>query len=131
MGNPNHMREEARDMTKRSERSLVLFAVIFVFACLLLSGGSRLIGHTVEDVPVQMADVSRVRTAFSAAPAPLCEMGIEPIQKAETIRGTRSETPKGAAAAARVICDANGNVLTCRSYLHAVYQAFSLGDGFV
>ena len=44
MGNTNLMREEACVMRKRSERSLVLFSMIFVFACLLLSGGSRLIG---------------------------------------------------------------------------------------
>ena len=118
-------------MTKRSERSLMLFAVIFVFACLLLSGGSRLIGHAAEDVPVQMADVSRVRSALSAAPAPLCQMGLEPVRKKETIRDAGEKAPEHDAPAARVACDANGNVLGSDSYLHAVYQAFSLGDGFV
>jgi len=118
-------------MTKRSERSLVLFAVIFVFACLLLSGGSRLIGHEGEAIPVQMGDVSGGSSAFSAAPAPLCETGLESGSQAETIRDARAETPRHAAPAARVACDANGNVLGSRSYLHAVYQAFTLGDGFV
>lgn len=131
MGNPNLMREEACDMRNRSERSLVLFAVIFVFACLLLSGGSRLIGHAGEDVPMQMADVSQVRSALSAAPAPLCEMGLEPIREAETIRDAGENAPEHDAPAVRVACDANGNVLGSDSYLHAVYQAFSLGDGFI
>ena len=118
-------------MTKRSERSLVLFAVIFVFACLLLSGGSRLIGHAGEDVPVQMTDVSGITAVLSAAPAPPCQMGLEPVHRAETIRGARAEAPKSAAPLARAARDANGNVLSGKSYLHAVYQAFSLGDGFV
>ena len=131
MGIPNLMREEACDMTKRSERSLVLFAMIFVFACLLLSGGSRLIGHEGEAVPVQRAGVSGVSSAFSAAPAPLFEMGLEPVHRAETIRDARAEAPGSAAPAARVACDANGNVLSGKSYLRAVYQAFTLGDGFV
>ena len=131
MGNPNLMREEARLMRNRSERSLVLFAVIFVFVCLLLSGGSRLIGHEDEVIPVQMADVSGVPSAFSAAPAPLCEMGLEPICKSETIRDARADTPDCSLPCARVICDANGNVISGTSYLRAVYQAFSLGDGFV
>ena len=118
-------------MRNKSERSLVFLAVIFVFACLLLSGGWRLIGHEGEEAPVQMADVPMIATAFSAAPAPLCEMGLEPVCKSETIRDARQEAPGSAAHAARVVCDANGNVLSGRSYLRAVYQAFSLGDGFV
>ena len=118
-------------MTKRSERSRVLFAVIFVFACLLLSGGSRLIGHAGEDVPVQMVDAAMVSAAFSAAPAPLCQMGLEPIREAETIRDAGENAPEHDAPAVRVACDANGNVLGSDSYLHAVYQAFSLGDGFI
>jgi len=118
-------------MRKRSERSLVLFAVIFVFACLLFSGGSRLIGHEVQDDLVQSAELSSVRAAFSAVPAPRAELGAEPVFEAIAQRTDRAEAPKSAAPRARIICDANGNVLKSRSYLHTVYQAFSLGDGFV
>ena len=63
MGNPNLMREEACVMRKRSERSLVLFAMIFVFACLLLSGGSRLIGHE-EGKYVQLPTAHLLRPVF-------------------------------------------------------------------
>lgn len=117
-------------MRKRSERSLVLFAVFFVFACLLLSGGSRLIGHE-ERASVQIADVSGVAAAFSAAPSQRSETGVDPVHREASPREDKAEAPQGPAPCARVICDANGNVLGSVSYLRAVYQAFSLGDGFV
>ena len=118
-------------MTKRSERSIVLFAVVFVFACLLLSGGSRLIGHEGEELAVQMTDVSMAAAAFSAVPAPLCQMGLKPVCESETIRDAKTETLQKQEPPVCVACDANGNVLSGKPYLHAVYQAFSLGDGFV
>ena len=130
MGNPNLMREEACVMRKRSERSFVLFAMIFVFSCLLLSGGSRLIGHE-EGEHVQLEDVSPVRAAFSAAPAPQGEMGLAPSGGTEDRIAAKAKAPGRESMPARVVCDANGNVPSGASYLRAVYQAFSLGDGFV
>ena len=117
-------------MRKRSERSLVLFAVIFVFACLLLSGGYRLIGHE-EGMEGRIESVSAVTAAFSAVPAPQSETGQAPVDGTAVHRAAMVPPPDCAVIPARVVCDANGNVLGSLSYLRAVYQAFSLGDGFV
>jgi len=130
MGNPNLMQEEVRAMRKRSERSLVFFAVIFVFACLLFSGGSRLIGHEGEEsVPVQ--SVSAAAAQFCAMPAPDAPVGHTPVLGIALRRELSQTHQQGDQPRALVCSDANGNVLGSASYLHAVYQAFSLGDGFV
>jgi len=117
-------------MRKRSERSIVFFAAIFVFVCLLFSGGSRLIGHEGEEsVPVQ--SVSAAAAQFCAMPAPDAPVGHAPVLCA-ALRKVLSETQQQAEQPRAFVCsDANGNVLGSASYLHAVYQAFSLGDGFV
>ena len=117
-------------MRKRSERSLVFFAVVFVFACLLLSGGSRLIGHEGER-PAPAVRVSFADAAFSAAPAPMGETGHDPARSPAAQRLTRLQRPDGPSRPVRVLSDANGNILRGSSYMKTVHQAFTLGDGFV
>jgi len=118
-------------MRKRSERSIVLLAVIFVFACLLLSGGSRLIGHEGEESHVPVPSTCAVHSQLCAMPAPDAPVGHAPVLCA-ALRKVLSETQQQAEQPRAFVCsDANGNVLGSASYLHAVYQAFSLGDGFV
>lgn len=111
----------------------VLFACVAVaFLCLLLSGASRLIGHTEAAQPA--LPISAARNAY------LCSTPVS-AQEADGQSGrstlpdspwARRDPPRpcrlnGMPAAVR---DANGNVLFSKTYLRAVYQAFSLGDGF-
>lgn len=118
-------------MRKRSERWLVLFALIFVFACLLVTGGERLIGHEGEETPSPARSVSAVCAAFSAMPAPVSQSGHVPVRQTMGLRTVSVLADSAAAPRALVLSDANGNVMTCGTYMHAVYQAFTLGDGFV
>ena len=118
-------------MRRRSERSLVLFAAIFVFACLLLSGGPRLIGHEETGSPTPCARESLPDARLCAMPAPQAELAVSlrsaaPLQRSAGAHSVQQHAPRAAA-----ITDANGNILHGLSYLHEVYQAFSLGDGFV
>lgn len=117
-------------MRKRSERSLVLLSVMFVFACLLIAGGSRLVGHEEQEAPLSAAAGTLVRAALCSAPS-------EQQETCGTVRqeqgNRRHEVPSvvdNPPPQALALCDANGNVLREQTYLHAVYQAFALGDGF-
>ena len=117
-------------MRKRSERSIVFFAAIFVFVCLLFSGGSRLVGHEGgSPVPVQAAPLEGV--LLCAAPAPLGETGHVSVRPDAPQRVVRTQELGGLLRPVRVCSDANGNVLHACSYMKSVHQAFSLGDGFV
>lgn len=118
-------------MRKRNERSLVLFALIFVFACLLLTGGSRLIGHEGEDTSPPVRSVSAISAAISAMPASASEAGHAPVRGMDRQSTVRICAEDGVSLRTITISDANGNVLSSGTYMHAVYQAFSLGDGFV
>ena len=78
-------------MRKRSERSIVFFAAIFVFVCLLFSGGSRLIGHEGgSPAPVQAAPLEGV--LLCAAPAPLGETGGRMLDKTGAVLQYLSKT---------------------------------------
>lgn len=112
-------------------RSVMLCVCILLFSGLLLCGGTRLIGSQQEEAP---RDRMVVKAAY------LCSA---PPQNQETQQGVQ-EQPKGERTDAALVAvvspgnpsitlkrDANGNVLFHKSYLKTVYQAFSLGDGFV
>ena len=129
MGFLNLVREEANAMRKRDERCFVLLPLLIVFCCLLLSGGSRLIGREGEEL-AQSLPVSVLRGVLCSAPAQTEQTSCDPA---------RDHTDKAQIMVASMIhdepdisvcSDANGNVLRCQTYLRAVYQAFSLGDGF-
>ena len=119
-------------MKKRSALALLFYASVFVFVCILLSGGSRLIGHVdaaTETQPQRMLGLisTRLTAAPAAASEDVCTLQIrQPKTKREMVSPSLTQdmtTP--------VLCDANGNVLGQRSYMREVYQVFSLGDGFV
>lgn len=131
MGFPNLAQEEAKIMPKRSERSLVLFSMVFVFVCLLFSGGSRLIGGQIPEDPIEERPVSLVRAAFTGMPAPRAETGRISGDEAAPLRERAAPAPHSPILTNRVTSDANGNVLGAQTYLRAVYQAFVLDDGFV
>ena len=118
-------------MPRKREQSLVLALVCFAFLGLLLSGGSRLIGaQDRAKAATERADALQ-RASFVSVPAPKAETGTAHqrgpvVQRCVCARLQESPAPDSLAA-----CDSNGNVLKSRSYLHEVYQAFVLGDGFV
>ncbi len=117
-------------MRKRSERSIVFFAAVFVFVCLLFSGGQRLIGHEGgSSAPVQAAPAEGAM--LCAAPAPSGETGHVPVRTDAPQRAVRTRGLGCLLRPARVCSDANGNILRRSSYMRSVHQAFSLGDGFV
>lgn len=118
-------------MRRRSERSLLLLGLFFVFACLLISGGSRLIGHEMQEDSMPMQRGTLIAAAFSAMPAPLAQLSDAPARGEEAQRAASGEVEERGMFIPVLACDANGNVLRGRSYLHEVYQVFSLGDGFV
>ena len=118
-------------MANRSERSLTLSVLLFVFVCLLLSGGGRLIGSSSEAAPDSCRHQMPVRAALTSVPAPCSELGEAPDRGQSAPRFTAAPAPESLNLHLRVLCDANGNVLGGKTYLHTVYQAFTLGDGFV
>ncbi len=118
-------------MSRRNERSWLFFLICFAFSVLLLSGGARLIGSRESEKAVPIQAQTIVRAAWISAPAPREETGApqqrgQSVQRQETAAVPESPVPHRPEA-----CDANGHVLKSRSYLRTVYQAFTLGDGFV
>lgn len=118
-------------MARRSGRSLVLLLAVFVFACLLLSGGSRLIGAQGEEESMPEQENVLVRAALVSAPAPKAETGSTHQREQSVQRRVQTPAPERRLLNLLAECDANGNVLKERTYLRAVYQAFALGDAFV
>lgn len=118
-------------MPRRSERSLVFLLISFAFVCLLLSGGSRLIGAQGGEESMPQQGDSLVQAAFVSAPAPIAETGAAHQREHCVQRHALTPAPERPSLADLVECDANGNVLKGQPYLRAVYQAFALGDGFV
>lgn len=118
-------------MARKSERSLVFLLLGFAFVCLLLSGGSRLIGAQGEEEPAPVQAASLVRAAFVSAPAPRAETGAAQMREHSVQRHAQTPAPEPPVLSGLAACDANGNVLGSQPYLRTVYQSFVLGDGFV
>ena len=120
-------------MKVRDGRSALLVGLFVAFVCLLISGFPRLIARTQE--PCALPDPATMRAAMIGAPA--AQTGGETGTSEMAATMPRAERPKSCAMrlvgerALALRCDANGNVLGHRSYLHTVYRAFALGDGFV
>ena len=117
-------------MRKRGERCFVLLPLLIVFCCLLLSGGSRLIGREGEEM-VHSQPTVILCSVLCSAPAQAEQTGCDPdCDRADKMQSMAAsmihDEPD-----TYVCSDANGNVLRRQTYLRAVYQAFSLGDGFV
>lgn len=117
-------------MTKKGERSLLLFVMLFAFVCLLLQGGGRLIaGEDENQIPLRQ--ISSIRAALCNAPQHRPHAG-DPVIKSVVHRRMPIATVLDRQASGRCVpSDANGNVLLARTYMRAVYQAFTLDDGFV
>ena len=118
-------------MERNGARSFVLICVLIVFSFLLVSGGPRLIGHADEYGTDAVVPAAPLRAAITQAPQRIAESGLAEHAAPRLLRREMLAIRRDMRIPVRVISDANGNVLRCVSYLHAVYQSFSLGDGFV
>ncbi len=117
-------------MTKKGERSLLLWCMLFAFACLLLSGGGRLIAS--EDDPlIPTRPAASIRAVLCNPPVQLRQAGTVALKSVAQKRLHATPAPDHREADRSVPSDANGNVLLGRTYIRAVYQAFTLDDGFV
>lgn len=115
---------------KRSWRycaGFALFALLFV--CLLFSRGRRLIGGIEQEC---CSDYSVYPAYISALPQQTAQE-----QNAVAFCSVKPERKVCIASDSIVLfsyhapaCDSNGNILRTQGYLHAVYHAFDLSDGF-
>ena len=112
-------------MAKKSERKLLLFVMLFAFACLLLHGGGRLIASE------EARPVSAIRAAICDAQVQRPQTGAVALKSAAARRMHAAPAPQIQASDHSVPSDANGNVIASKTYMRAVYQAFTLDDGFV
>ena len=117
-------------MAKKSERSLLLWCMVFAFACLLLHGGGRLIAGS-EDPVIPLREAASIRAVLCDAPQQRPQTGAVTNKSALNRRMHAAPVQDHQAADHSVISDANGNVLAALTYMRAVYQAFALDDGFV
>lgn len=118
-------------MEKRVGQTLMLLSMLFVFSCLLLSGGSNLIAGTIRENTIPDRPFSSICAVLSSASAPRVESGCQP-RSGETIHRLHAvPAPADQVLTCCVSSDSNGNVLAAGTYMRAVYQAFVLDDGFV
>jgi hypothetical protein len=112
-------------------QDLFFSVTMIVFFSLLISGGSRLIA-----VPEPDALGCSVPVHFDAS------LSCPPEHVEQTFLLSRQESKNAAyadvhyleqheVACKPLITDANGNIVMHCNYMHAVYQTFALGDGFV
>ncbi|MDO5378183.1 MAG: hypothetical protein Q4G52_07610 [Clostridia bacterium] len=101
------------------------------FLVLLLSGAERLVARQEDERAVSPPRAVAAFLTGSHADAPGGERG-----EARTASGERQARQTAGLSPARVCVslllrrDANGRVLSSRSYLREVYEVFALGDGF-
>ena len=118
-------------MTRKCSRALLLAGMLFAFACLMVSGGWRLVAGYGEGQLAADRPYAQIRAVISAAPA----------QPSQTVSPARREggmqrmhiapAPENRTLISSAESDSNGNVLAAGTYMRAVYQAFALDDGFV
>ena len=119
-------------MIRRNVRSYAFSVMMFAFICVLLTGGPRLIGCDMQPQEAQPLTVLRlVPAALCQAPSSLAQSCEGNVRSYEPDRQTAVPMAAYPQPARLVLSDANGNVIGHRSYIHEVYQAFALGDGFV
>lgn len=132
MGFHSYVREEAAAMNRLHMRSVALAFSLFVFTCLLVTGGYRLVGHECAQEQFHRDEpVVAVRGLLCAPPEQRPEVSLT-MQREKALQSAGYSVYMRCQRPCACVCsDANGNILGSESYLHAVYQLFSLGDGFV
>lgn len=109
-------------------RFCLLSLSCLAFFCLFLSGAQRLI--SVQEAPKEEErTVHRAYLCASVSSAP--EAGTQVKSENFDVQQLHAHPLRPQDPIKKIGSDANGNVLAgARSYLHIVYQAFPLGDGF-
>lgn len=112
---------------KKIKFCLLSFSCL-AFFCLFLSGAQRLI--SVQEAPEEEErTVHQAYLCASVSSAP--EAGRQAKSGHFDVQQFRAHPLCPQEPIKKIGSDANGNVLVgARSYLHIVYQAFPLGDGF-
>lgn len=131
MGYPNHMREEAGEMARKSEQTVLLFCMLFAFACLLFGGGWRLVGSEQAEDAIPVRSCASIRTVLSPINVKAEERASAMRSESAMQRLRRTPAVFNQVLRHQVQSDSNGNVLTGGTYMRAVYQVFALDDGFV
>lgn len=118
-------------MNRSLWRRMLLTFAVFMFCCLLVSGGSRLIAMPDEAAVPMRAAQSWMNASLRCLPAQ-SEVVNEPERAQQSRGGLFAAVCCEAEGIASCVpqTDANGNVLRQTSYMRAVYQVFALGDGF-
>ena len=122
-------------MGKKLSAHAVDVALIVLFLCILASGADRLIARQ------QKEDVDRVSTGAFTDGVILCPLSLlgdranhaEPFTERRILNAETAyvhETDSVLLKTKDISRDANGNVLSCRNYMSAVYQAFAPEGGF-
>lgn len=132
MGFCTHGKKEAGKVNDSSWQKMLLAVFFICFVCLFATGAERLIAD--EEHP--SAPISGKVFAACIGCSHSSQTEAEKHLRRDHEPGRREEccaedSDGHVSPAAAISCDANGNILSCRSYLRAVYQAFALGDGFV
>jgi len=119
-------------MKNRTLKSEAFLVCMLFFVFLLIAGSHRLIGGSSEsENPVPFTSVAAVSSAFTAIPAVRAESS-SPVSRTSSLsKQCICVATVRPPIQLSVLSDANGNVLGHRSYIHEVYQAFVLNDGFV
>ena len=119
-------------MKRKDIRSYVFFFMMFAFVCVLLTGGSRLLGGEAEAEQAEMpVSVRLVQAALCAPSSSQAQSSLSAVRTYTPDRQTAVPMEAYSQMERLVLSDANGNVIGHRSYMHEVYQVFALGDGFV
>ena len=118
-------------MKKTSLQDVFFAFAIFVFLSLFITGGSRLIAMP-EPEEQEYKTTIRIEASLICPPQRVGESFAACRQEEETSVSDAAYCYEYQEGFRRPLAtDANGNIVMCGSYMHAVYQAFALGDGFV
>ena len=118
-------------MTRKCARAMLLACMLFAFACLMVSGGWRLVAGYGEGQLAQQRPYAQSRAEISSAPANPSQT-VSPVQRESGVqRMHAAPAPENRTLISSAESDSNGNVLAAGTYMRAVYQAFALDDGFV
>ena len=110
----------------------MMMICVLVFFSLLFHGGSRLIATQSNDyLPITPAESWFSASLTSSFARQRTELDIKPTVIKRTLAQNVSRNCVCEVQFPVPVADANGNILRGASYFRAVYQSFSLGDGFV
>lgn len=112
-------------------RDVVFAAAMVVFFGLLITGAPRLIAASEPEIN-ETASYIHVKASLLCPPERAEQYRLtfrQDTRKAECLFAVNTDHGEGYNRLP--MADANGNIVTHCSYMHAVYQTFALGDGFV